>query len=92
MREWTKDIDQKAQNLEDEDIADQFYEMWAEDMFIMDQHKVILMNSFLTFSFALFEHHLTTLCGHAQRRRCIPFSVGDLKAPLQTAQSLLNKA
>ena len=79
VQEWEQDIDQKADRLEDKELLDEFYEIWAEDNFVMQQHKVILMNSFFSASFALFEYQLTWLCNDVKRDKGSAFSVKDLK-------------
>ena len=92
VTDWKHTIDQQAQQIEDDDQRDEFYHFYLDDYRDMQQHKIILMNSFFTASFALFEYHLTWLCSHVQQRHGIPFSMNDLKHSLtERAKSYLKK-
>lgn len=82
VHDWKQAIEKQAQQIEDDDQKDEFYHFYLDDYHDMQHQKVILMNSFFTASFALFEYHLTWLCGHVQQRHGNPFSVNDLKHSL----------
>lgn len=79
VQEWEQAIDQGAEEIEDKESLNEYYDVWAGDNFVMQQHKIILLNSFFSTSFALFEHHLTWLCNELQQRSGSAFSVKDLK-------------
>lgn len=92
VHDWGQELDRQARQIDDEEQRDEFYHFHIDDYHDMTQHRVILMNSFFTASFALFEYHLTWLCGHVQQSRDIPFSVNDLKYSLTNrAKSYLTK-
>lgn len=78
---------------EDDDERREFLRELNEDYYTDSmQFKVILLNSFFTTSYALFEHHLTRLCQSAKRRRKTPFSVDDLKGSItERAKAYLTK-
>ena len=75
--DWEKDIDRQALEIEDEDLRDGFYEFHSEDYHELLEYKAILLNSFFTTSYALFERQLTTICDFAKQRDGTPFSVRD---------------
>ena len=75
---WEQTIEQEH----DEVQRETFREFHEDEYYDFQQIKAILLNSFFTASYALFEHHLTRLCQSAKRRRKTPFSVDDLKGPL----------
>ncbi len=79
---WRQELDRQARQIEDEEQRDEFYHFYSDDYHDMQRHSVILMNSFFSASYALFEYHLTWLCDHARQRHDNPFSVNDLKYSL----------
>lgn len=87
-----RDIDQMLEREDDEERRE-FLRERNEDYYTDSlQFKVILLNSFFTASYALFEHHLTRLCQSAERRRKTPFSVDDLKGSItERAKAYLTK-
>lgn len=87
-----RDIDQMLEREDDEERRE-FLRERNEDYYTDSlQFKVILLNSFFTASYALFEHHLTRLCQSAKRRRKTPFSVNDLKGSItERAKAYLTK-
>ena len=82
LHDWEQEIEQQALGIEDLDQRDEFYHLYLDDYHILKQHKVILMNSFFSASYALFEYHLTRLCNQAKRHHRSPFSVDDLRYSL----------
>ena len=91
VHDWQEDLNQKAEQL-DERERDEFLHIYLDEQYDMQQHRTILMNSFFTASFALFEHQLTWRCDYVQRRQESPFSVKDLKGSLmQRAKSYLTR-
>lgn len=87
-----RDIDQMLDR-EDDEARREFLRERNEDYYTdFYQFKTILLNSFFTASYALFEHHLTRLCQSAERRRKTPFSVDDLKGSItERAKAYLTK-
>ena len=82
VHNWQEALDQEAEKIEDEYAKDDFYHFYLDEHHDLLQHKTFLMNSFFAASFTLFEHQLTWLCDHVQRRNESPFSVKDLKYSL----------
>lgn len=85
---WEQPIEQEH----DEVQRETFREFHEDEYYDFQQIKAILLNSFFTASYALFEHHLTRLCQSAERRRKTPFSVDDLKGSItERAKAYLTK-
>ena len=78
LENWEQAIEQQAQKIEDEDERSEFYEFHSDEYHEHLEFKVILMNSFFSACFALFENELLRTCQRAQRHSGSPFSVGDL--------------
>ena len=76
--DWQTDIDRQAQEIEGEDDRDLFYELHSEGHYEFEEYKAILLNSFFTTSYALFERQLMRICSFAKERSGTPFSVQDL--------------
>lgn len=79
FRDWQQALDKEAQQIEDELERDNFYHFYLDEYQDFEQHGVILVNSFFTASWALFEHQLTELCELVKRRSGTPFSVRDFR-------------
>lgn len=79
LQDWQQDIDKEAERIEDEEYRAAFYEFHSEEYYDIQHYKVILMNSFFTSCFALFEYHLVRICEGVQQRTQSPFSINDLK-------------
>ncbi len=84
LQDWTQAVERQAQQIKDEDERSIFYEFHSEEYAERQQFRYILMNSFFSASFALFEHHLLRICENARRRSKNPFSVKDLKSSSAT--------
>ena len=77
LKDWQQAMDKVASEIDDEIQRDQFIDNYVDDYQDFQQHQVILVNSFFTASWALFEYHLTRLCDLVQRCTGTPFSVKD---------------
>ena len=76
--DWQNDIQRQAQEIKNEDMRDEFYERHSEEYHELEEYKAILLNSFFTTSYALFERQLMMMCAFAKQRSSTPFSVRDL--------------
>lgn len=86
------DLEQIIEREDDEDQRNLLIELNEDYYTDFLQFKAILLNSFFTASYALFEHHLTRLCQSAEQRRKTPFSVDDLKGSItERAKAYLTK-
>ena len=86
------DLEQIIEREDDEERRDLLIELNEDHYTDFLQFKVILLNSFFTASYALFEHHLTRLCQSAKRRRKTPFTVDDLRGSItERAKAYLTK-
>lgn len=79
---WEEAINQEANQIEDSEQRDTFFEAYSDEYHEFTQMNVLLMNSFFCSCFALFEEHLVRICDKAKSKRDCPFSVGDLKGSL----------
>ena len=77
IEDWTKDIDRQALKIEDAAVREEFYAYHGEDYDELKKYRLILMNSFFTTSFALFQSELEMMCNFAKERTGTPFSVED---------------
>ena len=77
IEDWAKDIDQQALKIEDAAVREEFYAYHGEDYDELQKYRLILMNSFFTTSFALFQSELEMMCNFAKERTGTPFSVED---------------
>lgn len=85
--DWQRDVGKWIQETEDEAEKDPVVDLYKDsliDYYVegsedFKYHKVILVNSFFTASWALFEEHLTSLCRLVEKRGGPPFPVGDLR-------------
>ena len=93
LRYWEQAIEQQAQQIDDEDERNEFYEFHSEEYHERLEFRVILMNSFFSACFALFENQLLRICQSAQRNCGSPFSVRDLgsSSPTDRAKMYLQK-
>ncbi len=93
LRDWEQTIEQQAQQIDDEDARDEFYEFHSDEYHERLEFRGILMNSFFSASFALFENQLMRICRSAQRKCGSPFSVRDLgsSSPTDRAKTYLQK-
>lgn len=91
LQDWEQAIEQQAQQIDDEDERAEFYEFHSDEYHERMEFKVILMNSFFSASFALFENQLLRICRSAQRSSGSPFSVRDLasSSPTDRAKTYL---
>ena len=86
------DLEQIIEREDDEEQRNLLIELNEDYYTDFLQFKAILLNSFFTASYALFEHHLTRLCQSAKRQRKTPFSVNDLKGSItERAKAYLTK-
>ena len=93
LRDWEHVIEQQAQEIDDEDARDEFYEFHSDEYHERLEFKSIMMNSFFSASFALFENQLIGICQSVQRDSGSPFSVKDLgsSSPTNRAKTYLHK-
>ena len=93
LRDWEQAIEQQAQQIDDEEARDEFYEFHSDEYHERLEFRGILMNSFFSASFALFENQLIRICRSAQRNGGSPFSVKDLGSfpPTDRAKTYLQK-
>ena len=93
LRDWEQAIERQAQQIDDEDVRDEFYEFHSDEYHERLGFRGILMNSFFSASFALFENQLMRICRSAQRNYGSPFSVKDLgsSSPPDRAKTYLQK-
>ena len=91
LRDWKEAIEKQAQELDDEDARDMFYDFHSDEYHERLEFKGILMNSFFSASFALFENQLTEICQSAQQNSGSPFSPKDLRSssPVDRARTYL---
>ena len=87
VRAWEEAVGREAQEIEDEIQRDQFIDAYIDDFQEFQQHQVMLVNSFFTASWALFEYQLTKLCDLVQSRSTTQFSVKDLRGSFTRAAS-----
>lgn len=93
LRDWEQAIGQQAQRIVDEAERAEFYEFHSDEYHERIEFRVILMNSFFSASFALFENQLLRICRSAQRHSGSPFSVRDLgsSSPTDRAKMYLQR-
>ena len=93
LREWEQAIEQQAQEIDDEDERAEFYEFHSDEYRERLEFKSILMNSFFSASFALFENQLIAICQSAQRDSASRFSVKDIGSysPTDRVKTYLQK-
>ena len=85
---WEQPIEQEH----DEVQRETFREFHEDEYYDFQQIKAILLNSFFTASYALFEHHLMRLCQRAKLRHESSLSVDDLNGPItERAKKYLKK-
>ena len=75
---WQKDVDQQVKAIEEEGLKDCFIHSKLEIRDELQEYNAILLDSFFTISYALFERELIWLCNFAQQHSGSPFSVRDL--------------
>lgn len=75
---WEQEMNRQAQHIEDAEYRRIFYESHEDIYDEFQQYQVILLNSFFTASFALFERQLMMLCSFAKQSSGTPCSVRDL--------------
>ena len=93
LRDWEQAIEQQAEELDDDDTRDMFYDFHSDEYHERLEFKGILMNSFFSASYALFENQLTGICQNAQDNSGSPFSAKDLRSssPVGRATTYLQK-
>ncbi len=93
FRDWQQAINQEAQQIEDEDQRQDFYDFHMDEYNDQEQFKVILMNSFFVACFALFEEQLMQVCRRLQKARKSPCSVSDLgsRSPTERTKKYCTK-
>ena len=77
--EWNHTLEQKALLFSEELPPDTIADIFSDEYFDQMQFKTIVMNSFFSASFTLFESHLLEICKEVQTRYKSPFSMKDLK-------------
>ena len=77
---WNQEIEDKAQEIEDEDERSQFHAFSADDYENFHQFNVILANSFFSTAYFFFEHSLMRMCQRSKTIHKCPFSVMDIKS------------
>ena len=93
LRDWEQAVEQHAQQIDEEEARAEFYEFHSDEYHERMEFGVILMNSFFSASFALFENQLLWMCRSAQRHSGSPFSVRDLgsSSPIDRAKLYLQR-
>ena len=93
LQDWQQAVEQQAQQIDDDDARNDFYEFHSDEYLEHMEFRVILMNSFFSASFALFENQLMRICQSAKRKSGSPFAVKDLGSPSPTdrAKTYLKK-
>ncbi len=77
LRDWEQAIEEQAQQIDDEDARNDFYEFHSDEYNEHLEFRTIFMNSFFSASFALFENQLWRICKRAQRISGSHSSMGD---------------
>lgn len=93
LQDWQQAVEQQARQIDDEDERNEFYEFHSDEYHEHMEFRVILMNSFFSASFALFENQLMRICQSAKLKSGSPFSVKDLGSfsPTDRAKTYLKK-
>ena len=87
---WEEEFGQKLEVIEDSRIRDDFLSIHVDEIHELFELRAILMNSFFSASYALFEHQLVEICETAKEYAGSPFSVDDLKhSPLDRVKQYL---
>ena len=73
--DWQQFVSERLRETEDEIEKDFFIDYYNDGVEDFQHHQVILVNSFFTGSWSLFEHQLTKLCDLVKCRSGNPFSV-----------------
>ena len=77
---WNQEIEDKAQELEDEEERSDFFAFFADDYENFRQFNVILANSFFSTAYFFFEHSLMMMCQRTKTIHDCPFAVTDINA------------
>ena len=77
FKDWRQVVDRRLRETEDEIEEDFFIDYYNDGIEDFQHHQVILVNSFFTGSWSLFEYQLTKLCDLVKCRSGNPFSVGE---------------
>ena len=90
IQAWQQEVDGELERIKDPESKDVFLDLSIDEFHELSELRALLMNSFFSASYALFEHQLTKICEIARKYAESPFSVDDLKhSPLERAKQYL---
>ena len=75
---FAQEIKQRAEQIEDESVRDQFYGSQIEDLLDFERYHMLLRNSYFVSAYSLFEDHLRMLCAYAKRQLDTPWDIADV--------------